>query len=122
MYNLTDRQVVLGVTGSIAAYKAADLASKLTQAGAKVDVVMTEEATRFVTPLTFLGVTGRRAYVDMFDTETGAAELHVELARRADIVVVAVAGAGAGRGDGEPDRPGDAGAGGPLPGDGQPDV
>ena len=91
MYNLTDRNIVLGVTGSIAAYKAADLASKLTRAGAKVDVVMTEEAARFVTPLTFLSVTGRRAYVDMFDTETGAAELHVELARRADIVVVAPA-------------------------------
>lgn len=91
MYNLTDRSVVLGVTGSIAAYKAADLASKLTQAAAQVDVVMTEEATRFVTPLTFLSVTGRRAYVDMFDTESGAAELHVELARRADLVVVAPA-------------------------------
>ncbi|MEE9284253.1 MAG: flavoprotein [Dehalococcoidia bacterium] len=56
MYNLTERNVVLGVTGSIAAYKAADLASKLTQAGARVDVIMSSEATRFVSPLTFEGV------------------------------------------------------------------
>ena len=91
MYNLTERNVVLGVTGSIAVYKAADLASKLTQAGARVDVVMTPEATRFISPLTFEGVTGRRAYSDMFDAASGAAELHVELARRADILVVAPA-------------------------------
>jgi len=91
MYNLTDRNVVLGITGSIAIYKAVDLASKLTQAGAIVDVVMTPEATRFVSAITFQSVTGRRAYSDMFDVESGAAELHVELARRADILVVAPA-------------------------------
>ena len=91
MYNLTDRNVLLGVTGSIAVYKAADLASKLTQAGARVEVVMTPEAERFVSGLTFLGVTGRRAYTDMFDVQSGAAELHIELARRADVMVVAPA-------------------------------
>jgi len=91
MFNLTERNVVLGVTGSIAVYKAADLASKLTQAGARVDVVMTSAATRFISPLTFEGVTGRRAYSDMFDTASGAAALHVELGRRADILVVAPA-------------------------------
>lgn len=91
MYNLTDRQVVLGVTGSIAAYKAADLASKLTQAGALVDVVMTEEATRFLSPLTFQGVTGRPAYVDMFAAPPHTAEVHVELGRRADVTVIAPA-------------------------------
>src|SRR3990172_9157891 len=91
MYNLTDRNVLLGVTGRIAVYKAADLASKLTQAGARVDVLMTPESTRFVSPLTFQSVTGRRAYSDMFDIESGAAELHVELARGADILVVAPA-------------------------------
>src|SRR3972149_5801413 len=82
MYNLSERKVVLAVTGSIAVYKAADLASKLTQAGAHVDVLMTPEATRFISPLTFQSVTGRRAYTDMFDVESGAAEMHVELARR----------------------------------------
>lgn len=89
---LNDRHVVLGVTGSIAAYKAADLASKLVQAGAQVEVVMTEAATRFVTPLTFQGLTRRRVIVDMFDPDLPAEE-HVELARRADIVVIAPAAA-----------------------------
>ena len=55
------KRIVLGVTGSIAAYKAADLASKLTQAGALVDVILTESAARFVSPLTFQSVTGRPA-------------------------------------------------------------
>ncbi len=93
MYNLTDRQIVLGVSGSIAAYKAADLASKLTQAGARLDVLLTPAAVRFVTPLTFQGLSGRPAYVDMFDTSSGAAELHIELARRADALVIAPASA-----------------------------
>jgi phosphopantothenoylcysteine decarboxylase/phosphopantothenate--cysteine ligase len=93
MYNLTDRNVVLGVSGSIAAYKAADLASKLTQAGVRLDVVLTPAAAKFVTPLTFQGLSGRPAYVDMFDTSSGASELHVELARRADALVVAPASA-----------------------------
>lgn len=89
MYNLTDRTVVLGVTGSIAIYKAVDLASKLTQAGARVEVVMTPEAARFVSPITFEGVTGRRAFVDMWEPGGGPAEAHVALARAADVVVVA---------------------------------
>src|SRR3972149_4763227 len=91
MYNLTDRNIILGVSGSIAAYKAADLASKLTQAGARLDVVLTPVAERFVTPLTFQSVTGRRAYVDMFDTASGASEQHVEMARRAHALLVAPA-------------------------------
>ncbi len=91
MYNLTDKQIVLGVTGSIAAYKAPDLASKLTQAGAAVDVAMTESATRFVAPITFQSVTGRRAYHDMWDEAAETAELHVVLARRADLMVIAPA-------------------------------
>ena len=56
---LVGKHVILGVTGSIAAYKAADLASKLTQAGALVDVLLTESATKFVTPLTFRSLTHR---------------------------------------------------------------
>ncbi len=59
MYNLSNRSIVLGVTGSIAIYKAVDLASKLTQTGALVDVAMTPEATKFVSPITFQSVTGR---------------------------------------------------------------
>lgn len=91
MYNLTNRNIVLAVTGSIAAYKAVDLASKLVQAEASVDVVMTADAVRFVTPLSFTGVTGRPAYSDMFDMVTGMAEKHVQLGREADVFVVAPA-------------------------------
>lgn len=91
MYNLTDRAIVLGATGSIAVYKAVDLASKLTQAGARVDVVMTPEATRFVAPITFQSVTGRRVYADMWDQSSGVAEAHVALARGADVMVIAPA-------------------------------
>ena len=61
-----DKHILLGVTGSIACYKAVDLASKLTQAGALVDVIMTESAQRFVSPLTFRSVTGRQVYTDMW--------------------------------------------------------
>jgi phosphopantothenoylcysteine decarboxylase/phosphopantothenate--cysteine ligase len=84
---LKGKVVVLGVTGSIAAYKAADLASKLVQAGASVDVVMTPAASEFITPLTFRSVAQGSVVADMF----GGALEHVELARRADVVVVAPA-------------------------------
>lgn len=88
---LANRVIVLGVTGSIAAYKAADIASKLTQERALVDVVMTEAATRFVTPLTMRSMSRRPVFVDMFDPASELAEGHVELARRADAVLVAPA-------------------------------
>ena len=90
---LQGRYIALGITGSIAAYKAADLASKLTQAGARVDVLMTGASTRFIAPLTLRGLTGRPVFLDMFDPVTELAEEHVEIARRADIVIVAPAGA-----------------------------
>jgi phosphopantothenoylcysteine decarboxylase/phosphopantothenate--cysteine ligase len=83
------RRIVLGITGSIAAYKAADLASKLTQAGARVDVILTEAATRFVTPLTFQSVTGRKAYTDLWGDD--AHIIHVGLAESADLLVIAPA-------------------------------
>ncbi|MGH8246599.1 MAG: bifunctional phosphopantothenoylcysteine decarboxylase/phosphopantothenate--cysteine ligase CoaBC, partial [Gammaproteobacteria bacterium] len=91
MYNLTDRQIVLGATGSIAVYKAVYLASKLTQAAARVDVVMTPEATKFVAPLTFQSVTGRRVYWDMWDQHQDLSEPHIALARAADLFVIAPA-------------------------------
>ncbi len=86
---LSGKHVVLGVTGSISAYKAADTASKLRQAGATVEVIMTPAATQFVTPLTFQSLTGRPVVVDMFTT--AEAEAHVEVARRADAFVIAPA-------------------------------
>jgi phosphopantothenoylcysteine decarboxylase/phosphopantothenate--cysteine ligase len=85
--------IALGVTGSIAAYKAADLASKLTQAGALVDALITEAATRFITPLTLRSLTGRPVFLDMFDPSSELAEQHVEIARRSDAVIIAPASA-----------------------------
>ena len=86
---LEGQRIVLGVTGSIASYKAADLCSKLRQVGADVEVVMTSAATRFITPLTFQSLTGREVIVDMFGARE--AEAHVEVARRADALVIAPA-------------------------------
>ncbi|HLF09170.1 MAG TPA: bifunctional phosphopantothenoylcysteine decarboxylase/phosphopantothenate--cysteine ligase CoaBC [Dehalococcoidia bacterium] len=92
---LKQKTIVLGVTGSIAAYKAADLTSKLVQAGALVDVVLTKEAAAFVTPLTFRSLTHRPAAVDLFDPNSEQAIEHVALAQRADAVLVAPATANA---------------------------
>jgi phosphopantothenoylcysteine decarboxylase/phosphopantothenate--cysteine ligase len=90
---LENKHVILGVTGSIAVYKAVDLASKLTQAGALVDVVMTDAAQRFVTPLTFQSVTGRPVYTTMWLTEGSGALpthiAHVGLGEGADLFAVA---------------------------------
>ncbi len=88
---LTAKHILLAVTGSIAAYKAADLASKLTQAGAQVDVLLTPGAEKFVTPLTFQSLTGRKAYTDA-DLWGGQAHvLHVGLGHSADLLVIAPA-------------------------------
>jgi phosphopantothenoylcysteine decarboxylase/phosphopantothenate--cysteine ligase len=89
MFILSNRRITLGVTGSIAAYKAADLASKLTQAGAQVDVILTGAAEKFVTPLTFQSVTGRRAYTDSDLWGNEAHVLHVGLGHAADLLVIA---------------------------------
>jgi phosphopantothenoylcysteine decarboxylase/phosphopantothenate--cysteine ligase len=88
---LKDRQVVLGVTGGIAAYKTAMLASRLVQAGAVTTVVMTEHATRFVGPLTFQTLTGRLVYVEQFASPELYRVEHISLADRAEIMIVAPA-------------------------------
>ena len=88
---LQGKHVVLGVTGSIACYKAVDLASKLTQSGALVDVVMTEDACRFVTPLAFGSITHRPVTTSLFDPHSELSVEHVALADRADILMVAPA-------------------------------
>jgi phosphopantothenoylcysteine decarboxylase/phosphopantothenate--cysteine ligase len=85
----TNKHILLGVTGSIAAYKAVELASKLTQAGAQVDVILTPSAEKFITPLTFQSVTGRKAFTDA-DLWGGQAHiLHVGLGHGADLLVIA---------------------------------
>jgi phosphopantothenoylcysteine decarboxylase/phosphopantothenate--cysteine ligase len=88
---LTDKTIILGITGGIAAYKASDIASKLTQAGAKVEVVMTESATRFVTPLTLRSITSRPVITDMFEPAAEYSIEHIALAEAADAVVIAPA-------------------------------
>ena len=87
----TDRNIVLGVTGSIACYKALDLASKLVQAGALVDTVLSYGATKFVSPLTFRAITHRDVVTDGFDPHSEFGIDHVALAQRADLIVIAPA-------------------------------
>jgi phosphopantothenoylcysteine decarboxylase/phosphopantothenate--cysteine ligase len=90
---LENRHVILGVTGSIAAYKAADLASKLAQSGAQVDVILTQAASQFITPLSFQSVTGRPAFTDRELWEREGHVLHIGLARIAGLMVIAPASA-----------------------------
>jgi len=86
---LYQKHIVLGVTGSISCYKALDIASKLVQAGAYVDVVLTKSATEFIQPLAFKALTNRQPYVNMFDLDAKDGESHVELARRCDAMLIA---------------------------------
>lgn len=85
------KNIVMGVTGSIACYKALDLASKLTQGHARVDVIMSDGATNFITPLAFRSLTHRPVVTNMFDISSELSIEHVALAEKADIVVVAPA-------------------------------
>lgn len=88
---LEKKRIILAVTGSIACYKAVDLASKLAQAGAEVDVIMTEAAQRFVTPLAFRSITGRPVYSDMWSLAEHVQ--HVQLGETADLMLIAPASA-----------------------------
>ena len=85
---LEGKNIVLGVTGSIASYKALDAASKLTQAGAFVDVILTSNAEKFITRLSFQSITHREVYTDLFDSASDLAIHHVALAERADLIAV----------------------------------
>jgi phosphopantothenoylcysteine decarboxylase/phosphopantothenate--cysteine ligase len=88
---LAGKTIVLAITGSVAAYKAADIASKLVQAGARVEVVMTEAATKFITPLTLRSITHGAVVSDMFDPASQHAVEHIALGEAADAVVIAPA-------------------------------
>ena len=90
---LKDKTVLLGVTGSIAAYKIASLASMLVKQGAKVQVLMTENATNFINPITFETLTGRKCLVDTFDRNFEFSVEHVSIAKAADVVMIAPASA-----------------------------
>lgn len=91
MNDLQDRRFVLGVTGGIAAYKACELARLMGKAGALVDVVMTEAATRFVAPLTFQALTGRPVHVSLWRSDQDDGMAHIDLVRGAAAVLVAPA-------------------------------
>ncbi len=88
---LKGRRIVLAVTGGIAAYKAADLVSKLVKAGAEVRCILTENATRFVTPLTFQSLSGREVHTDTFDRAGGEFYQHLAVADWGEVLVVAPA-------------------------------
>ena len=88
---MENKVIALGITGGIAAYKAAALASALVKQHAAVEVVMTEHATKFVTPLTFEQLTGRRTMVDTFDRNFSHQVEHISLAERTDLVIIAPA-------------------------------
>ena len=88
---LTGKTILLGVTGGIAAYKSAALTSALVKLHANVEVVMTENATNFITPLTFEQLTGRKTLVDTFDRNFAHQVEHISLADRTDLVIVAPA-------------------------------
>ena len=90
---LAGRTIVLGVSGSIAAYKSVEVTSRLVQAGATVEVVMTEAATKFVGPLTYRGITGNEPFVDLWATAGPHAEPHVALGRSADLYLIVPASA-----------------------------
>ncbi len=93
MLSLTNKRILLGITGGIAAYKCAQLTRLLTTAGADVRVVMTKAATEFITPLTMQALSGNRVHQDLLDTEAEAAMGHIELARWADLILIAPASA-----------------------------
>ncbi|MDD3026773.1 MAG: bifunctional phosphopantothenoylcysteine decarboxylase/phosphopantothenate--cysteine ligase CoaBC [Erysipelotrichaceae bacterium] len=87
------KTVLIGVTGSIAAYKMADVASSLTKSGINVYVLMTQNATKFISPIVFSTLTGNKCYVDTFDEEGDIVVPHVNLAKMADLFIVAPASA-----------------------------
>ena len=87
----TSRNIVLGITGSIAAYKAADLASLLTKQGLEVRVVMTSDALRFITALPFKTLSRHPVVTDLYDEEEGWKPTHIKLADEADLLLIAPA-------------------------------
>ena len=89
MQLLNHKTILLGVTSSIASFKAVSLASKLTQLGAAVDVILTNNATKLVTPCCFEGVTHRKVYTDTFEGCDDLDNLHVSIAKRADLAIIA---------------------------------
>lgn len=91
MGDLLDKHIVLGISGGIACYKSADLVRRLIEQGATVDVVMTDSACKFVTPVTFQALSGRPVYTDLWDNRAPNNMVHINLTRQADLVLIAPA-------------------------------
>ena len=90
---LKDKRIALGITGGIAAYKAAELVRLLVKQGASVQVAMTDAAMHFITPLTFQALTGQHVFTDPWDTQSGNGMAHINLSREADLLLIAPASA-----------------------------
>lgn len=95
MLSLSNKRILLGITGGIAAYKCAELTRLFVKAGADVRIVMTRAATEFITPLTMQALSGNRVHLDLLDADAEAGMGHIELARWADLILVAPATADA---------------------------
>ena len=93
MNDLTGKRIVLGLTGGIACFKAAELCRSLVKAGAKVQVVMTEAATQFITPVTMQALSGQAVYTSQWDAREGNNMAHINLSREADAILIAPASA-----------------------------
>ena len=85
---LLNRRVIVGISGSIASYKAVELVSQLQQAGALVDVIMSERAEEFIRPLTFSSLSHRPVYTDLWEPSGRAAETHIALAEEAEVLAI----------------------------------
>ncbi len=90
---ITNKQILIGISGGIAAYKTAELARQLIKNGADVRVCMTKAACEFITPLTLQALTGNPVHTDLLDVEAEAGMGHIELARWADLIIIAPASA-----------------------------
>ncbi|MBE9532964.1 MAG: bifunctional 4'-phosphopantothenoylcysteine decarboxylase/phosphopantothenoylcysteine synthetase, partial [Proteobacteria bacterium] len=93
MSSLTGKNIIVAVTGSIAAYKSADLVRRLQDAGAEIRVVMTKSACEFITPLTLQTLSGHPVAIELLDADQESAMGHITLARWADWIVIAPASA-----------------------------
>jgi len=93
MASLVNKKIVLGISGGIAAYKSAELARALIQEGAQVQVVMTEAAQQFITPITMQALTGKLVFTNQWDDRIANNMAHIELSRQADVILIAPASA-----------------------------
>ena len=91
MSSLSQKRIILGITGGIAAYKSAEIARRLQDQGAEVRVIMTDSAQEFIRPLTLQALTGKPVHTDLLDPKAEAAMGHIELARWADAILIAPA-------------------------------